>query len=171
MMKSRTSIQTRNKGRVIAVDPGFDRIGVAVLDKIKGKEWVVFSTCIETNRKFSHEARLKEIGDSLREFIAEFTPSALAIEKLFFNQNITTGIKVAEARGVVLYEAARGGLEVFEYSPQQVKVAVTGYGKAAKPDLVRMVGRLVNFLPTTKHDDEADAVAVGITHLASQKRV
>lgn len=170
MMKSRTSTQTPNN-RVLAIDPGFDRVGVAVMEKLGGKEIVIYSNCIETNRKATTAERLQTIGDSIRETISEFSPTELAIEKLFFNQNITTALRVAEARGVILCEAARGKLEVFEYSPQAVKLAVTGYGKASKPDVKRLLTRLLVFIPKSKHDDEMDAVAMGITHLASRKGI
>jgi len=154
--------------RVLAIDPGFDRIGVAVLDK----DTVLFSTCIETNRKQPHEERLLTIGETVRKIIKKWQPQRLAIETLFFNQNTTSAIKVAEARGVVLFEAATAGLKVFEYGPQAVKIAVTGYGKADKAAINGMVRKLVTIPKSTakKLDDELDAIAVGITHLASTSK-
>ncbi|MDB5194149.1 MAG: ruvC [Parcubacteria group bacterium] len=167
------STPTQNKSdRVLAIDPGYDRLGYAVLEKIKGKESIVVSGCITTDRKASAAERLKGIGDGIRRVIEDTSPSALSIEKLFFNQNVTTALRVAEARGVVLYEAARASLSIHEYSPQDVKIAVTGYGKAAKNDVERMIEKLI-VLPTlpkgTKRlDDELDAVALGITHLVTR---
>jgi crossover junction endodeoxyribonuclease RuvC len=157
--------------RILAIDPGFDRVGIAVMEKVDSKEKIIYSDCVETDRKAVQAERLRQIGEAVRKVIEKYKPKELAIEKLFFNQNITTGIRVAEARGVMLYEAARGGLEVFEYNPQQIKMAVTGYGKASKPDLLRMVKRLTALKPATKHDDEIDAVGVGITHLASRRSI
>ena len=154
-------------GRVLAIDPGFDRIGIAVLEQDK----LLHSECLETNRKSSHEQRLLEIGGRVRKIIKKWRPEALAIEKLFFNQNITTALKVAEARGVVLYEAARAGVEVYEYSPQAVKIAVTGYGKATKPQMEKMIGKLVKLTEDEKLDDELDAIALCITHLATLKHI
>jgi len=177
MTKSKTSTPTQSKdGRVLGIDPGYDRLGWAVLEKESGKEHVLASGTIETNKKDSPDKRLLTIGNGLREIIEEHSPSALAIEKLFFNQNVTTGLRVAEARGVVLLEAARAGLAVCEYSPQDVKIAVTGYGKASKTDVERMVPKLVKLSPLPpgkkkRLDDELDAVALGITHLASAKAV
>ncbi|MBX4189576.1 crossover junction endodeoxyribonuclease RuvC [Candidatus Parcubacteria bacterium] len=171
MKKSKTSTPTPSNPRVLAIDPGFDRMGVAVMEKGKDKEHVLFSTCIETHRKASQEVRLAQIGATLRDVIIEYGPETLALEKLFFNQNITTGIRVAEARGVVLYEAALAGMAVFEYAPQEVKVAVTGYGKATKSDLIRMTMRLLGLTKKPKFDDEIDAIAVGITHLASYRSI
>jgi crossover junction endodeoxyribonuclease RuvC len=160
--------------KVLGIDPGFDRLGVAILEKVAGKEKVIFSACITTNKKAEHAERLRVIGYELASIIKEHGPNALAIEKLFFNQNVTTALKVAEARGVVLYEAARAGLSVHEYSPQDVKIAVTGYGKASKTDVERMVEKLVE-LPKLggqkRLDDELDAVALGITHLAIARAI
>jgi crossover junction endodeoxyribonuclease RuvC len=156
--------------RVLGIDPGYDRLGWAVLERFSGKESVIASGCIETDRKAEGAARLLAIGNELKAVIKKHSPAALAIEKLFFNQNVTTALKVAEARGVVLLEAARAGLSVHEYSPQDVKIAVTGYGKASKSDVERMVEKLVKLPAKQKRlDDELDAVALGITHLASEK--
>lgn len=170
-MPTKKSIDFVEGARVLAIDPGFDRVGIAILRKVNGKEEIIYSNCIETTRKAEHHVRLAEIGKAVRTVIDEYSPTELAIEKLFFNQNITTGIKVAEARGVVLYEAAKSGLSVYEYNPQEIKVAVTGYGKASKPDLLRMVKRLTGATQTSKHDDEIDAIGVGITHLASRRGI
>lgn len=161
------------KTRVLAVDPGFDRLGVAVMEHRDDKEQVLYSTCITTQPKDSRDVRLLAIGEEVRKIINKWKPNALAIETLFFNQNTTSAIGVAEARGVVIYEAGRGGLEVFEYGPQTIKVAVTGYGRANKLQVENMVQKLV-ILPKKKGkrlDDELDAIALGITHLASQKGI
>ena len=155
--------------KVLAIDPGFDRIGVAILTPEK----VLFSDCIETNRKLPHEERLLDIGSRVRKIIKKWKPSSLAIESLFFNQNITNALKVSEARGVIIYEAMQARLEVFEYSPQAIKIAVTGYGKADKIQMAMMVRKLVR-LPkksSKRLDDEVDAIAVGITHLATKKGI
>lgn len=153
--------------RVLGIDPGFDRVGVAVLDK----ERVLYSTCIETNRKSPHSERLLQIGEELRKIIKKWEPDTLAIERLFFNQNITNALKVSEARGVILYEAAQSGLEVFEYSPQDIKIAVTGYGKADKRAVEMMVRKLAKISSKKVFDDELDAIALGITHLATARPI
>ena len=153
--------------KVLAIDPGFDRIGVAVLDKNK----VLYSHCLETNRKLLHEERLLEIGQFIKKVIKKWKPQALAIENLFFNQNISTALKVSEARGVILYEASSAGLMVCEYSPQAIKIAVTGYGKADKIQIANMVKKLIS-LPkksSKRLDDELDAIALGICHLATKR--
>jgi crossover junction endodeoxyribonuclease RuvC len=161
-----------NKTRVLGVDPGFGRIGIAVLERGSGRETLLHSECIETDKKSAHEKRLLTLGLGVREIILEWKPSALAIEKLFFNQNISSALGVAEARGVIIYEAARAELSVYEYSPQDVKIAVTGYGKAEKAQMESMTRKLVR-VPSSqkKRDDELDAIALCITHLVSHRNI
>src|SRR5262245_14856941 len=137
MTRSKTSTLMQN--RVLAIDPGFDRVGTAVLEKNE----VLFSTCIETNRKLTHEERLLEIGENIKRIIKKWKTTYLSIETLFFNKSVNNALKVSEARGVILYEAAQAGLEVEEYSPQAIKIAVTGYGKADKKQVEMMVKKLV----------------------------
>lgn len=153
--------------RVLGIDPGFDRCGVAVLERDK----LLFSTCIVTNSKDPHQTRLLVLGEAIQNIIKKWKPESLAIEKLFFNINVRTAMKVAEARGVILYEAAGAGIPVYEYSPQDVKIAVTGYGKADKRQVEDMALRLLNIKKTPKHDDETDAIAMGITHIATRGRL
>jgi crossover junction endodeoxyribonuclease RuvC len=153
----------------LAIDPGFDRIGVAILTKEKSKEKLLFSKCILTNKKESQAKRLKQIGLEIKKIIKKWNPESLAIEKLFFNQNTSTALRVAEARGVIFYEAVCAGLEIFEYSPQEIKIAVTGYGKATKKQVETMTLRLLTLKTHPKYDDEIDAQAIGITHLVSYK--
>ena len=157
--------------KVIAIDPGFDRVGVAILEQDKDKSALLFSECITTNPKETRDKRLLVIGSRLDEIIKEWRPRSLAIETLFFNTNITSAIGVAEARGVIIFQAARAGLPVYEYSPQAIKIAVTGYGKADKIQIESMVKKLITLpkSPLKRLDDEIDAIAVGITHLATQK--
>lgn len=151
--------------RVLGIDPGFDRFGVAVLEG----ERLLYSACISTNRTDTHEKRLFAIAAELSKIIKKWRPKAMAMEKIFFNQNVNTALKVAEARGVALLEAAKSGLGVYEYSPQDVKIAVTGYGRAEKRQVVEMTIRILELKEAPRHDDEADAMAVGITHIASHK--
>ena len=154
---------------VLAIDPGFDRIGAAVLTRENNKEKLLFSKCLETSKKDSHETRLKNLGQEIKGIINKWQPKALAIEKLFFNQNTTSALKVAEARGVILYEGALAQLPIYEYSPQEIKIATTGYGQAKKPEIETMVKRILKLDKMPKYDDETDAIALGITHLASYR--
>lgn len=171
-MKSKKSTRTRNN-IVIAIDPGFGRIGVAVLAPEGEREKLLYSECIETHKSEAHEKRLLSLGLRIKELIGKWHPKDLAIEKLFFNQNSSTALGVAEARGVIIFEAARAGLVVHEYGPQDVKLAVTSYGKADKAQVETMVRKLVKLDESggKKLDDELDAIAVGITHLASRKAI
>jgi len=159
--------------RIISIDPGFDRLGVAIMELDSDKPKLLFSKCIRTKSKDSHSKRLLELGQEIKEIIQEWRPSIMAIETLFFNTNSTSALGVAEARGVVIYEAMNSLLEVCEYSPQAIKIAVTGYGKADKLQMENMVIRLVKLPEENRKrlDDEIDAIAVGITHLASQKAI
>ena len=156
--------------RIISIDPGYERLGIAVLDKDKGeKEKLVFSECFKTSAKLSHEERLFLIGKRLFEIIEKYKPEQLATEKLFFSGNQKTAMLVSEARGVILYIGKSMGLEVFEYTPNSIKVAITSYGKSDKKQMIEMVKRLISVEKTTNSDDEFDAIAIGLTHFAIQR--
>jgi crossover junction endodeoxyribonuclease RuvC len=162
--------------KVLGIDPGFERLGIAILEKNpttearpQGKEKVVFSECFKTSAKIDFSERLKLIGEKVREVIKEYQPDVLAIETLFLNTNQKTVMRVAEARGVVVYEAARAGLEIFEASPPQIKIATTGYGRASKEQMMKMVRILVEIEKTKTSDDELDAIAIALTAFACLK--
>jgi len=152
--------------RVISVDPGYDRLGVAVIEYQAGKEHLVHSRCILTDKTQPLLDRLKDIGQQYEEVVRQYSPDTLAIETIFFNQNQKTAIGVAQARGIIIYLSQKAGCTVFEFGPQEVKVAVTGYGKSDKAAVIDMVTRLVKNAPKNALDDEYDAIAVGITCLA-----
>ena len=155
---------TNNTSRVIAVDPGYDRLGIAVL---QGYE-LLYSECFSPPPGVLAE-RLKAIFNHLKKVIVEYKPEALAIETLFFTKNQKTAIQVAEARGVIELAGAEAGIPVYEYSPQEVKIAVTGSGNATKEGVTKMVIKLVSLSAGKRHDDEYDAIALGIAHQASIK--
>lgn len=155
--------------RVLAVDPGYDRLGLAVMDKINGQEVLVYSCCVETNKKESIAKRLHQIGEAFEKLILEHKPDLVAIEKLFFNKNQKTAMAVAESRGVVTFLAIRNNCEVVEFGPGEIKVAVTGYGSSDKRAVMEMLKRLVPNLPDTALDDEYDAIAVAVTALAQAR--
>jgi crossover junction endodeoxyribonuclease RuvC len=156
--------------KIIAIDPGYERLGVAILEKVSGnKETLLFSECFKTLTKEKHEKRLALIGEEISKLIKKHKPEALAIETLFFETNAKTAMRVSEARGVVLYEAAKNGLMVKEFTPLEIKVAVTGYGKSDKSQVISMVNRLIKIDKEIKHDDEYDAVAIGLTFFATTK--
>ena len=155
--------------RVLAVDPGYDRLGVAVLEKTKGGERLVYSGCIVTNRQDNIGERLGVIGQKFETLLKKYEPDSVAIENLFFNKNQKTVVVVAEARGVVVYLAKIAGCYLYEFGPQEIKVAVTGYGKSDKKQVIEMVKRLMPDAPDNALDDEYDAIAVGLTAMAHSR--
>ncbi len=152
--------------KVLAIDPGYDRVGVAILDKNNNEEILHYSKCIETKKTDDLNERIFIAGLEVERLIIEHKPNCVAIETLFFNKNIKTAIGVAQARGVMIYLAKKHNCSVFEYGPQEIKVAITGYGKSDKKAVIDMVKRLVKNVPDNALDDEYDAIAVGVTCLA-----
>lgn len=156
--------------KILAIDPGFERVGIAILKhEPKEKDVLVYSTCFKTSAKIPFSERLKLIGEEIEKVIKKYKPEALAIEKLFFTTNQKTVMGVSEARGAIIYVASHLGLQIYEYTPPQIKVAVTGYGKADKNMVMSMVPRLIKMEIETNSDDELDAIAVGLTCLACEK--
>jgi crossover junction endodeoxyribonuclease RuvC len=155
--------------RILAIDPGYEKIGVAILEKNLGKEVLLFSECFNTLRTESSDERLCALGKEVERVIEEYSPKCLAIEKLFFENNQKTAMRVAEARGVIIYEASRAGLSVTEFTPLQAKVAITGYGRGTKDQMKFMVEKLVHIGKKIKEDDEYDAIALGLTYFAYEK--
>jgi crossover junction endodeoxyribonuclease RuvC len=157
--------------RIIAVDPGYERLGVAVLEKGGGikKELVVYSGCFKTPAKLEFPDRLLMVGLELEKIIEKYKPMALAIEKLFFSSNQKTALSVSEARGVAIFTAKRAGLPVFEFSPAEIKLAVTSHGQADKRQVMDMVKKLAQMEKNTASDDELDAIAIGLTAFAVRK--
>jgi len=151
--------------RIIAIDPGYERLGIAVLEKDK-KETLIFSECFKTKATLPFFDRLELVGREVARIIKEYDPKALAIENLFIETNQKTAMRVAEVRGAILYQARILGLAINEYTPLQVKVATTGYGKATKSQVISMVKKLVSGAESIKQDDEMDAIAIGLTHFA-----
>lgn len=151
--------------RIIAIDPGYERLGIAILEKDK-KETLIFSECFKTKATTPFIDRLELVGREVARVIAEYSPKALAIENLFIETNQKTAMRVAEVRGAILYQAKLLGLEIYEYTPLQIKVATTSYGKATKNQVMTMVRHLVSGAEHIKQDDEMDAIAIGLTHFA-----
>jgi crossover junction endodeoxyribonuclease RuvC len=147
---------------ILGIDPGFGRTGFGVIEcdgqKLKCLEYGV----IETDKGDEFVRRLKDISEELKKIIKKYTPNVIAVEDLFFYRNVTTAIKVAQARGVVLLTAVDANIAVLEYTPLQVKQAVCGYGKADKGQVTRMVKTILSLEKNPTPDDAADALAVGI---------
>ena len=126
--------------RILGIDPGYERLGVAILEKNKGdkKERVLFSECFKTSAKLNFSERLFLIGEEVKKVINKYKPEVLSIETLFLNTNQKTVMHVAEVRGVIIYEAKKASLQIFEASPPQIKIAITGYGHADKKQIIKI---------------------------------
>ena len=156
--------------RVLGVDPGYERLGVAIIEKTSaGKEVLLYSDCIRTDKKLPHPERLAVIAHELGKLIEEYGPKTLATETLFFENNQKTAMKVSEARGVIIACGSTRNLKVCEYTPLQIKVATTGDGRADKKQMMRMIPLLIKLTKNKMLDDEYDAVAVALTCLACEK--
>ncbi|MEI8130319.1 MAG: crossover junction endodeoxyribonuclease RuvC [bacterium] len=155
--------------RILGIDPGIERVGIAIVERVNGKETHLYSACFKTSSKLAHAERLALIGEELERVIAEWSPNGVAIEKLYFETNTKTAMSVAEARGVMLYSGARAKLALYEYTPLQIKVAVTGYGKSDKHAIMDMVPRLIKLPNRPMIDDEVDAIAIALTCFAYEK--
>ncbi len=150
--------------RILGIDPGIAITGWGIVDFDGNQCKVISYGAIITNSDQLIEDRLNILFDDLDEVVAEFSPSVMAIEQLFFFKNAKTIITVGEARGVTLLAAKRCNLGIFEYTPLQIKQAVTGYGRAAKAQMQQMITELLKLEETPKPDDVADALAVAYTH-------
>lgn len=155
--------------RILGIDPGIGRTGWGVIEVRSSKLKVISYDCFETSSATALPQRLVEIDDKIKALIEEFRPDAMAIEELFWGNNAKTAFVVGQARGVVILEAAKHKLPLGIYTPLQVKVAVTGYGKAEKPQVGKMVKILLSLTSVPTPDDTADALAVAITHAFSYK--
>lgn len=155
--------------KILSVDPGYDRLGVAITEKENGTDVLIFSSCILTDKKAPMHERLRTIGLSITKLIHDHSPTHLAIEKLFFNNNHKTVMAVSEVRGIVIYLATVSGLAIREFGPQEIKVAMTGYGKSDKKSVIDMVKRVVKNAPERALDDEYDAIAIAATCSACER--
>lgn len=154
---------------ILGVDPGYERMGLAILARAQSGDKLVASLCARTPKELSLPERIGMLAEVVRSLIAEHSPDSLAVERIFWNQSTSTALGVAEVRGMLATLAQEYGLAIFEYSPQQVKVAITGYGASDKKAVAFMIPKLV-ILPERKRlDDELDAIAIGLTCLASTR--
>ncbi len=149
---------------ILGIDPGLATVGWGIIESVRGKIRPLAYGAITTPAHTDIEARLLMIQNDIEALITKYKPDEMAIEELFFNTNITTGIAVAEARGVILCTAHRLGVKISEYTPLQVKQAVVGYGKAEKHQVIAMVTSLLKLSAPPKPDDTADAIAIAICH-------
>ena len=155
--------------RILGIDPGYDRLGLAIIEKDGSDDTLIYSDCFETDSSLSFYDRLQLVGVEVEEVIRAYTPNHLGIEKIYFNTNQKTAMHISEVRGAILYIAAQNGLDIFEYTPPQVKAAVAGSGRATKKDITNMIHKLIEIKKEIRYDDEYDAIAVALTHSACNK--
>lgn len=155
--------------RILGIDPGTGRLGFGLIEVTGPKTILVDAGVITTPPHTPESDRLITIFDELSAIISDVRPDCMAVEKLFFAQNVTTAINVAQARGVILLCGKRAGLELSEYTPLQIKMALTGYGRASKQQIQEMVRVLLGLNDTPKPDDCADALAVALVHNQSAR--
>ncbi len=157
--------------RVLAFDPGFERLGVALLEHDPaGRNGTIlrFSDCLRTSPLDAFSDRLHQLGTATQKLIADGAPSCMALETIYFEKNAKTAMHIAEVRGMLVYIAAMNKLQICEYTPLQVKMATTGYGKSDKAAIARMVPQLIDVPAGKRLDDELDAIAIGLTCLAME---
>ena len=156
--------------RILGIDPGLATVGWGVIDVERGKPNVVSYGVILTPKDKKLPERLSIIEEDLKAVISKYKPDEIALEELFFNTNITTGINVAQARGVILLTAVKACVgKLFEYTPLQIKQALTGYGRAEKRQIQEMTKTFLGLSKVPKPDDAADALAVALTHSQTSK--
>lgn len=150
--------------RILGIDPGTHRLGYGVIDKQGSRLVAVTYGCLQTNRLATTAGRLQEIFKEVTNIVTKYSPDQIAIEELYFMQNVTTALRVAEARGVVLLAAVQAGLVIAEYKPNAIKAAVAGYGMASKQQIQKMVQLQLKLTVLPKPDDAADGLAVAMCH-------
>lgn len=155
--------------RILGIDPGTGILGFGIIQVDKGNAQLVDAGVIRTPVKQDDAVRLLTIYEELGDIIAETKPQQMAVEKLFFAQNVTTAMTVAQARGVVLLCGMQAGLTISEYTPLQIKLAITGYGKADKKQVQEMVRVILGLNEVPKPDDAADAIAAALTHAQTMR--
>ena len=152
---------------ILGIDPGLAIVGWGIIEKRNNRFYPIAYGAIRTPAHTDVEARLMQIYEDMNTLIERYHPEEMAVEELFFNTNVTTGISVAEARGVILLAAKQKGLRIAEYTPMQVKQAVVGYGKAEKRQVISMVTSLLSLPKPPTPDDTADAIAIALCHAQS----
>lgn len=155
--------------RILGIDPGIGRTGWGIVSVEKGKLEVENYGCLETKSKSPVDERLLVIFEAMKKIIVTENPDALAIEDLFFNTNAKTAFAVGQARGIIILAAAEKKIPVVSYTPLQVKMALTGYGRAEKTQVGQMVKTVLKLTAVPKPDDTTDALAIALTHAFSYK--
>jgi len=158
------------KNRIIGIDPGYGRIGYGIIEG-EGQDWkIVDYGCIFTDTKKSFSERLLDLENLLEEIIKKYTPNVASVEELFFAKNVTTGLQVAHARGVILLTLQKHNIKIFSCAPSQIKSAVTGNGHATKTQVQHMTKHLLSLTKKPVQDDSADALAAALACATSIKQ-
>lgn len=163
--------------RVLSIDPGYERVGIAVIEQVKKtktsgkKEILIYSDCFRTPVEQDFNQRLTSIGKEVENIIQKYTPKIFAIEKLYWGNNQKTAMRVSEVRGMLLFIASSNNLAIYEYTPLQIKSAVTGDGRGDKKQIITMMSHLIDIDKIIKYDDEYDAIAIGLTCFASERNM
>ena len=153
--------------RILGIDPGIAIVGFGLIEADRGRTQLLNYGAITTPAGLPLARRLVQIEQDMEALIAQLKPDAIAVEELFFSNNITTGIAVAHGRGIILLSGHQAGLQIYEYTPLQVKQAVVGYGRADKKQVMDMVRRILSLQAVPRPDDAADAVAIALCHARS----
>ena len=153
--------------RILGIDPGYGITGFGLIEANRSQSRLVQCGAITTPAGMDFSARLEIIYEDMRKLLEVTKPDAVAIEELFFGQNVTTGIGVAQSRGVILLAIRQAGLEVTSYKPAQIKQALVGYGNASKHQMQDMTKRILHLEAMPKPDDAADAIAIALCHARS----
>ena len=153
--------------RILGIDPGYGITGFGLIESVRGQNRLLTCGAITTPAGMDFSARLEIIYEDMKKLLETAKPDAVAIEELFFGQNVTTGIGVAQSRGVILLAVRQAGLEITSYTPMQVKLSLVGYGNATKYQMMDMTKRLLKLPVMPKPDDAADAIAIALCHARS----
>lgn len=160
---------SKNHNIIIGIDPGYDRLGIAVIEKQNPKDQLLFSDCIQTSSTLPFSERLTIIGNSLKDLVAKYEPGLVAMEKVFVTNNQKTAMMVGEVRGALMYVLGCQNIPLVEYTPSEIKLTVTGNGSADKHQIMAMVKHLIIVNKPIKLDDEFDAIAIAITASAKEQ--
>lgn len=147
---------------ILGIDPGYGRMGYGVVQKKDGEETLVEAGCFETSSKLEYSKRLLQVGEKFTALFDAHRPDAVAIEKVFFNTNQKTASQIAEVRGLLLYLASQKNIKAIEFSPPEIKLQITGYGRAEKQQVQKMIMQILKLKEVPKPDDKADAIAVAL---------
>lgn len=151
--------------KALGIDPGTATTGYGILDETGDTVKVIDYGCIKTSKNEPSQKRLEKICKDLKKIISKHKPNCVVVERLFFGNNAKTAMSVGQARGVILLAASQSGVDIAEYTPMEVKMAITGYGRADKKQVQQMVKRLLKLKVMPKPDDAADALAVALCHI------